>query len=114
MCDPVDENALPCEAPLSRRAFVGGAAAAAAAVMGSMKLPTLRREGALPAARSEAELTSRVRQAHRGPVVGFHMDRPYLDPTGLAEPYVPPSGTRSGQMLAELSESEFLSRHPYG
>jgi hypothetical protein len=42
------------------------------------------------------------------------MDRPYLDPSGMAEPYIPPAGTRSGQVLAQLSDSEFSSRHPFG
>jgi hypothetical protein len=49
----------------------------------------------------------------RVPVVSFYMDRPYLDPTGMAEPYVPPAGARSAQPLAELSDEEFLRRHPY-
>jgi len=88
---------------LSRRAFVAAAAAAGAAA--SMSPSTLLGEGARPDARAGVPAV---------PVVGFHMDRPYLDPTGMAEPYIPPAGTRSGQALAELSESEFLRRHPYG
>jgi hypothetical protein len=31
----------------------------------------------------------------RRPVVAFHADQPYLDQTGLAEPYLPPDGLRS-------------------
>ena len=31
----------------------------------------------------------------RRPVVAFHADRPYLDLTGIAEPYLPPVGLRS-------------------
>jgi len=88
---------------LSRRAFVAAAAAAGAAA--SMSPSTLLGEGARQGARAAVPAT---------PVVGFHMDRPYLDPSGMAEPYIPPAGTRSGQALAALSESEFLSRHPYG
>jgi hypothetical protein len=44
------------------------------------------------------------------PVVSFHLDRPYLDLTGLEEPYVPPAGLRSGASLAALSEEQVLSR----
>jgi hypothetical protein len=48
----------------------------------------------------------------QGPVLSFHLDQPYVDPTGLAEPFIPPSGMRSGAPLAALSE-EALSRY-YG
>ena len=44
------------------------------------------------------------------PIVSFHLDQPYLDLTGLAKPYVPPVGMRSGASLATLSEEEILSR----
>jgi hypothetical protein len=44
------------------------------------------------------------------PVVSFHLDRPYLDLTGLEEPYVPPAGMRSGASLAAMSEEEIFSR----
>ena len=44
------------------------------------------------------------------PVVSFHLDRPYLDLTGLEKPYVPPAGMRSGAPLAALGEEEILSR----
>jgi hypothetical protein len=47
------------------------------------------------------------------PVVSFHLDQPYLDLTGLEQPYVPPAGLRSGAPLAALSEQELLSRY-YG
>ena len=50
---------------------------------------------------------------HRTPVVSFHHGRPYLDATGMAEPYLPPQGTRSGQPLAQLSEEEYRSRYVY-
>ena len=50
---------------------------------------------------------------HRAPVVSFHVDRPYIDTTGTATPYLPPAGTRSGQPIAELSDEEYLRRHPY-
>ena len=41
------------------------------------------------------------------PVVSFHMDRPYLDATGTALPYLPPDGLRSGEPAARLSEEQF-------
>jgi hypothetical protein len=40
----------------------------------------------------------------RGPVVSFFWDQPYVDYTGLAQPYYPPRGARSGQPVAHLSE----------
>jgi hypothetical protein len=38
------------------------------------------------------------------PVVSFHMDQPYVDYSGTAEPYVPPAGARSAEFLASLDE----------
>ena len=46
------------------------------------------------------------------PVVSFHLDQPYLDRTGLEQPYIPPAGMRSGAPLAALSDA-VLSRY-YG
>ena len=60
-----------------------------------------------------SELLNTTPADHRMPVVSFHHDRPYLDTTGMAEPYLPPLGTRSGQPLAELSEEEYRSRYVY-
>jgi hypothetical protein len=40
-------------------------------------------------------------------VVSFHMDRPYLDPTGRAMPYHPPRGARSAEHAGRLSEEAF-------
>jgi hypothetical protein len=47
------------------------------------------------------------------PVVSFHVDRPYLDITGMAKPYLPPDGTRSGEPLAASSHEELLRRYGY-
>lgn len=47
-----------------------------------------------------------------GSVLSFHLDQPYVDPTGLDEPYRPPAGARSGAPLAAMSDME-LSRY-YG
>ena len=41
------------------------------------------------------------------PVVGFHMDSPYLDLSGTATPYRPPEGLRGGDAVAAV-----LSRSP--
>jgi len=49
----------------------------------------------------------------RGPVVGFHMDQPYLDYSGTAEPYRPARGLRSAEPLAALSEAELRCRIGY-
>jgi len=91
-----------CDAVLTRRDFVAVVAAAAGVVANPLR-------GALRTLGSSTPVSAR-----RKPVVGFHMDRPYLDPSGMAEPYLPPAGTRSGEILAQLSETEFLSLHPYG
>jgi len=40
------------------------------------------------------------------PVVTFHMDALHLDPTGTADPYVPPRGLRSGAAVEHLGEAE--------
>lgn len=38
------------------------------------------------------------------PVISFHMDQPYVDYSGTAQPYVPPSGARSAHAIAELND----------
>jgi hypothetical protein len=45
-------------------------------------------------------------------VVSFHLDQPYVDQTGTAEPFIPPVGMRSAAPLAAMSDME-LSRY-YG
>jgi hypothetical protein len=49
----------------------------------------------------------------RAEVVSFHMDQPYLDPTGTAAPYHPPSGARSASPVAHLSEEAFRRSQAY-
>ncbi len=49
----------------------------------------------------------------RNPVVSFHMDRPYLDTTGTAMPYLPPGGARSGAPVARFSEEAFRRMQCY-
>lgn len=48
------------------------------------------------------------------PVVSFFLDQPYLDPSGVGEPYLPPQGLRGGEPLAGLSERELRHIAPYG
>lgn len=86
---------------LTRRVFmarlaVAGAVASAAAIGPA----ELWREHAAPC-------------ESRGAVVSFHMDRLYLDTTGLALPYHPPAGARGAAPVAHLSEEAFRSRHCY-
>jgi hypothetical protein len=47
------------------------------------------------------------------PVVSFFHDQPYLDMSGLGEPYEPPQGLRSGRALAQLTEAELRHIAPY-
>jgi hypothetical protein len=51
--------------------------------------------------------------AIRAAVVSIHLDRPYLDRTGCALPYLPPAGVRAGTAVAHLSETELRLRFPY-
>ncbi|MEJ1962273.1 MAG: hypothetical protein WDO56_12285 [Gammaproteobacteria bacterium] len=88
-------------ARLTRRDFVARVAAA-----GSLA-------GAVPAlslARAVAPVTSaaapRIRAAV--PVVSFHLDRPYLDLSGEAIPYLPPAGARGAAPIALLGEADLF------
>jgi hypothetical protein len=47
------------------------------------------------------------------PVVTIHLDQPYLDVSGRGIPYRPPSGMRSGEPVAHLSEYAFRCAMPY-
>jgi hypothetical protein len=88
---------------LTRRDFVAKLAVASAAI-GAFALPP---EAVWPAGASASPGQA------RGPVVSFHMDRPYIDPTGTAMPYLPPSGTRSGAPVARFSEETFRRMQCY-
>ena len=48
------------------------------------------------------------------PVVSFFLDQPYLDTSGVGEPYLPPQGLRGGERLARLSERELRHIAPHG
>jgi len=76
---------------LTRRNFIAQTAGAGAALGVASAFPFAALAGA-PSPR---------------PVVSFHMDRPYIDATGTAVPYIPPDGLRSGEPAARLSEEQF-------
>ncbi|HXO45181.1 MAG TPA: twin-arginine translocation signal domain-containing protein [Candidatus Cybelea sp.] len=84
---------------ITRRGFLGRLAVAGAAMGWARLIPC----GVLLG----SALDSRVE------VVSFHMDQPYLDPTGKAAPYHPPSGARSASPVAHLSEEAFRSSQAY-
>jgi hypothetical protein len=88
---------------LTRRDFVARLAVAGAAIGAFALAPGL----AWPA---EA---SAFPEQPRKSVVSFHMDRPYIDPTGTAMPYRPPSGARSGAPVARFSEEAFRRMQCY-
>jgi hypothetical protein len=99
------ETRVTTSVDMTRRAFVAqcGVVAASGAAFYSVS----------GFAATASELLNTLPPDHRIPVVSIHHDRPYLDTTGMAEPYLPPLGTRSGQPLAELSEEEYRSRYVY-
>ena len=99
--------------PISRRRFVERVASLAGAGAVLCTAPALCAAEAPILRAAEAQATGAANAASRMPVVGFHMDRPYLDLTGLAQAYIAPAGTRSGQPLAELSDEAFLRRFPW-
>ena len=101
-CSPASTGRL--DAGLSRRIFVAWVAAGGAVAVAFPYAFAV----AAPAQSHSAD------PARLKPVVGFYMDRPYLDLTGMAKPYIRPIGTRSGQVLADLSETEYRALHPYG
>ncbi len=88
---------------LTRRDFVAKLAVASAAIGAFALAP----EAAWTAKESASFVQSRT------PVVSFHMDRPYLDPTGTAMPYRPPSGARSGAPAAQFSDETFRRMQCY-
>lgn len=102
---------------VSRRVFIEGAVCVAGAGALASALPALSRgataEAAAPAQSPAQAARGAVAAQPRGPVVGFHMDQPYWDPTGTAEPYLPPAGVRSGDALAELAEDRLIGQFGY-
>jgi hypothetical protein len=75
---------------LNRRDFIARVAAA-----GSLATTMVARAAAKP-------------PGHAAPVVSFHLDRPYLDPSGKALPYLPPLGARGAEALARLGEADLF------
>jgi len=74
-----------------------GALTVTASAVGSVTLEIIERR----------RVVSVAPAAPVAPVVGFMLDQPYLDLTGLATPYVPPAGLRSAQPLANSVEAAF-------
>jgi hypothetical protein len=85
---------------LTRRDFIAELAVASATMVAAVAPMTVNIFAAAPAAARTA-------------VVSIHMDQPYIDTTGKALPYLPPSGVRAGASVAHLSESEFRRRFVY-
>jgi hypothetical protein len=86
--------------------FAAAAASAAAARVGVPQTLYGKATGALAPNRRITPLP--------GPVVSFFFDQPYLDPSGVGEPYLPPQGLRGGEPLARLSERELRHIAPHG
>jgi|HigsolmetaAR201D_1030396.scaffolds.fasta_scaffold72279_1 hypothetical protein len=85
--------------PVSRREFITYFASAGVVISA---VPTMSFGGEV-APRATAAASSGAAVAPE-PVVSFHLDQPFLDFSGRCTPYVPPSGLRSGQPIAELGE----------
>jgi len=95
----------------TRRNFLATLAAASATI-GSLSMfgaAAISSE----AAPSQAASSKNVNDTRFYGVVSFHMDQPYLDTTGTAIPYHPPSGARSAASAADLSEIAFRAEHCY-
>jgi hypothetical protein len=90
----------------SRRTFV----ASTAALLGTATMRWTQTSGACT---DNAPTPAVGASVGAEPAIGFHNDRPYFDPSGTTESYLPPAGLRGGAALARLSEVELLSRYPY-
>jgi hypothetical protein len=84
---------------VTRRAVVGMLAASAGAGLVINALPLIPSSGAVSRA---AVVTGSVNAA----VVSIHMDLPYIDGSGTAVPYVPPSHAGRYEQLSALSVEE--------
>ena len=84
---------------LTRRDFVAKLAVTGAAI-GAFALA--------PEAAWTAEASASRAQA-REPVVSFHMDRPYIDPTGTAMPYLPPAARVPARPLRDSAKRHFAA-----
>lgn len=92
---------------LSRRNFLGTAGCVSAAV--ALALGT---RGASAGALLISSASRPAVAPALAAILSFHLDQPYIDLSGTAEPFVPPAGARSGAPLAALSD-EVLARY-YG
>ena len=97
----------------SRRRFLReGSVAAGAVTAGTLCGPSLVTLLAPSAALASPAGAPMATLLASGPVLSFHLDQPYIDPTGAALAYRPPIGARGGAPVAELTDAE-LSRY-YG
>jgi hypothetical protein len=94
----------------SRRTFVASTAALLGTATVGWTRTSVARTDSTPAPVPAAGIGA---SAAPEPAIGFHNDRPYFDPSGTTESYLPPAGLRGGAALARLSEVELLSRYPY-
>jgi hypothetical protein len=94
---------------LTRRDFVAKLAAAGAAV-GALSIAP---GAGLLAGTSASSQRARGEVVSSHEVVSFHMDQPYIDPTGAAMPYRPPRGARSAAPVARFSEEAFRRMQCY-
>jgi hypothetical protein len=86
---------------ITRRWFVQASLLIGALALLPKAAHALASQTSVPATQDESDELSRGTPR---PVVSFHMDQPYVDHTGTAEPYVPPAGARSAEFIASLSD----------
>lgn len=103
MSDDRDDIPYPPEGiAMTRRTVVSmlAAGAGASAVMGVLPL--------VPSSMAVSQAATVSGGTHRA-VVSIHMDLPYIDATGTAKPYVPPSaGARYARYAALAPEEEAM------
>lgn len=92
---------------LTRRVFVTYAAATGGALVAvQMTMP-------LAAAPLNSCDSERPLKRTCEPILSFHLDQPYVDHSGTAEPWQPVRGLRSGDPVAQLSDEELRSLVAY-
>ena len=97
-------------APLTRRAAtkqLAGLLIAAATVRATASRESRTADTAPPSASEKPGASALT------PVVSFFLDQPYLDMSGLEQPYRPATALLAGQPLAELTEQQFRSIVPH-
>ena len=79
---------------ITRREFVGAMLLVAALAALPKSVQAALASESMPAAPAAA-----------APVISFHMDQPYVDYSGTAEPYIPPAGARAAAGIADLDDA---------